>query len=215
MSLRITPEIRPGLITACFLICLFFMPEAQSASAFSFKRILGNAATIGSAYITNLYLHELGHQVVANEVGAESPKMAFFTRNNGKFFAGLATYKTIPEESRLPYALGGERMMGFTFEYALQSYHRNPTTFNKALMFFSGTDFLANTLVANYVFPDHQMCDQNIIRSETGCSKEFLLSLAVAKSLLNAYRVMHPDANFKPLITVDKNSAVLKLRFDF
>jgi hypothetical protein len=216
MSVRSMSEIRPGLIaTACFLTCLFFMSMAESAGAFDFNNTLENAAAVGAAYVTNLYLHELGHQVVANEVGADSPKIAFFTRNNGKFFAGLATYKSIPEESKLPYALGGERMEGFTFEYALECYHHNPTTFNKALMFFSATDFLANTLVANYVFPDHKMCDQNVIRSETGCSKEFLLSLALAKSLLNAYRVMNPDATFIPLISLDKYSAVLELRFEF
>jgi hypothetical protein len=115
----------------------------------------------------------------------------------------------------LPYAAGGERMAGFTFEYALQSYHHNPTTYNKALMFFSCADFVLYTLLADYVNPNDDAYDPNTIRAETGSSKGVLLGLVMAKSLLNTYRVMNPDSNFAPMIWVDKTSAALLLRFTF
>ena len=204
-------KIRPIMTAAGLIVWLFFMPFGQSACAFDFKDV----TAIGAAYTTHLFLHEVGHQAVAQEVGADSPQMSFFTRKNGKFYPGLSTYQNIPEESKLSYAIGGERMAGCTFEYALQSYHRKPTTFNKALIFFSCADFLAYTLLANYVNPDDDMYDPNIIRAETGCPKELLLALVTAKSLLNAARVMNEDARFIPMIWVDKKSAALVLRFTF
>ncbi len=106
-------------------------------------------------------------------------------------------------------------MAGYTFEYALQSYHREPTTYNKALMFFSCTDFFVYTLLANYVNPDNDMYDPNLIREETGLSKELLLSLVMAKPLMNIYRVVNRDANFTPMIWVDKKSAAFVLCFHF
>ena len=59
------------------------------------------------------------------------------------------------------------------------------------------------------------MYDPNLIREETGLSKEALLSLVMAKSLLNTYRVFNENATFTPIIWVDKNSAALLLRFRF
>ena len=46
-------------------------------------------------------------------------------------------------------------------------------------------------------------------------SKELMLSFAVTKLLLNTYKVMNEDANFVPMIEVDKNSAMLAVRFTF
>jgi len=160
-------------------------------------------------------MHELGHQLVAEEAGADSPQMHFMSRKNGKFYPGLSTYKSIPAESKLSYATAGETMAGYTFEYALHSYRQEPTTYNKALMFFSCTDFLWYTLLANYVHPENDNYDPNIIREETGLSREELLGLVVAKSLMNAYRVYNQDAKLRPFIKVDTNSAVFMLRYDF
>jgi len=190
---------------------LLFAIFTQGACAFDFE----DAAAIGGAYATHLFLHEMGHQVVAEEVGADSPKMSFFTRKGGNFYPGLSTHKSIPQESKLPYAVGGERMAGFTFEYALQSYHRKPTTYNKALMFFTCADFLLYTLLANYGNPENDMYDPNLIREETGLSKEVLLSLVMARSLLNTYRVMNRNVKFVPMIWVDKDSAALLFRIPF
>ena len=209
--MRIMDKIRPVVIARGLMVCLFFVPQAERAYAFDFE----DAAAIGAAYTTHLFMHEMGHQVVAEEAGADSPQMSFFTWKGGNFYPGLSTCKNIPQESKLSYAVGGERMAGFTFEYALQSYRREPTTYNKALMFFSCADFLAYTLLANYVNPENDMYDPNLIRQETGLSKEVLLSLVMAKSFLNAYRVMNPDARVIPMIWVDKESAALMLRIPF
>jgi len=194
-----------------FGLCVLFMLLPPGALALDSKDVV----SIGAAYTTHLFFHEMGHQVVAEEVGADSPKISFFTRKNGRFYPGLSTYKNIPRESKLPYAVGGDRMAGYTFEYALQSYHRNPSTYNKALMFFSCADFLAYTLLANYVHPENDMYDPNLIREETGLSKELLLSLVMAKSLMNTYRVFNKNANFTPIIRVDKDSAAFMIRFSF
>jgi hypothetical protein len=160
-------------------------------------------------------LHEIGHQVVAEEAGADSPKMQFFVKKDGKFYPGLSTHKGIPEESKLSHAVAGERMAGYTFEYALQSYRRKETTYNKALMFFSCTDFLWYTLLANYVNPDADTYDPNLIREETGLSKEAMLALVSAKTLMNLYRIYNEDAPFKPIIALDTNQVAFLVRYDF
>ena len=202
-------------IAACFLFGILLMPNVTHASFFNLNFDFSDLASIGSAYTTHIFLHEMGHQIVADDVGAESHRMNFFTSQNGKFYPGVSLYKSIPAESKLPYAAGGERMAGYTFEYALQSYHQNPTTFNKALMFFRNVDFLTYTLMANYIYPDNDMYDPNIIREETGIGKEILLSFAAAKMLLNTYRIFDEDVPFVPVIEVDKHSVFFMLRFDF
>jgi hypothetical protein len=198
-------------IAVGLLICLFSMDNGQWACAFGFKDV----ASIGAAYMTHLSLHELGHQLVAEEVGADSPQISFFTRRNGRFYPGLSTYKDIPEQSKLPYAVGGERMAGFTFNYALDSYRYQPTAFNKALLFFSCADFFIYTLLGNYVHPENDLYDPNLIREETGLSKGALLSIVAVKSLLNAYRFVNEDARLFPMIAVDNKSAAFLIGFQF
>jgi len=197
------------VIVPIVIVWLLFM--AKGVRAFEFEDTLA----IGAAYMTHLSLHEIGHQVVADEVGADAHQISFFTRENGRFYPGLSTCQNIPEESRLSYVVGGYRMEGHTFEYALQSYHHKPTTYNKALIFFSCADFLGYTLLANYIHPENDSYDPNSIRAETGLSKEALLSLVMAKSLLNTYRVFNEDATFTPLIAVSKTSAAFVIRFSF
>jgi len=199
------------VIVAGLLVWLFSISHVETGCAFN----LEDVAAIGAAYMTHLSLHELGHQVVAEDVSADSPRMHFFTRKNGRFYPGLSTYKNIPKESKLPYAAGGDRMAGYTFEFALQSYHTKPTTYNKALLFFTCTDFVVYTLLANYVHPENDMYDPNLIRQETGLSKGAILSLVTAKSLANTYRVMNQDARFFPMIWVDKKSAGFGIGFKF
>jgi hypothetical protein len=210
---KIMGKIRLITTTAAFLAFLFVIPNPQIASALDPM----DPVAIGLAYTTHIFFHELGHQVVADEVGLDSHQMDFFTRSNGKFYMGLSTYQdqSLPDESKLPYAVGGEWMSSFVFEYAFQSYRQEPTAFNKALMLFSGANFLGYTLMANYISPDNDMYAPNIIREETGCSKEMLLSIVAAKTLLNAYRVMNQEANFAPAIWVDKKSAGIGIHFTF
>ena len=64
--------------------------------------LLQDTAAIGAAFMTHLSLHEIGHQLVAEEAGADSPKMHFMTQKNGRFYPGLSTYKNIKKESKLP-----------------------------------------------------------------------------------------------------------------
>jgi len=82
-------------------------------------------------------------------------------------------------------------------------------------MFLSCADFFAYTLLANYVHPENEMYDPNLIREETGLSKEALLSVVMAKSFMNTYRVFNENANFTPMIAVDKTSAAFIIRFSF
>lgn len=208
-------RIRPILIAAGLILWLLFIPNAKPAGAFDLGAAFTNTLAVGAAYTTHLFLHELGHQVVADEVGADSHHMNFFTQKDGKFYPGLSTYKGMPENSRLPYAAGGERMAGYTFEYALESYRHEPSVFNKALLFFSGADFLAYTLLANYVDPDNDMYDPNLIRAETGIGKEMLLGMVAAKTLVNVYRIWDEKANFIPILWTDKKTAAFMIRFIF
>jgi hypothetical protein len=203
-------KIAIGLITLLSLITF-----GKRAFAFDLKEAVEDSVSVVLAYTTHLFLHELGHQLVADEVGAEATQMDFFKFKNGNFYPGLSTYKNMPNESKLPYAAAGERMAGFTFEYAFESYRNTPTAFNKALLFFSGADFLLYTVLGNYVFPDNKMYDPNIIREESGCSKEALLGIVLAKSLINTYRVVNKEVNFIPQLNMNRSSASLSIRINF
>ena len=203
----------PTLFPLCLVICLLLTSVCKDASAFNLNESVKGIASIAAAYSTHLFFHEMGHQVVADDVGAKNHKISFFTTKNGNFYPGLSTYQSIPEESLLPYAAGGDRMAGYTFEFALESYRHKPTAFNKALMLFSCADFLVYTVMANYLKPDHDMYDPNIIRAETGCSKEILLGMVTAKTLLNAYRIFDKDVYFAPCIWADRHSAGLMIKF--
>jgi len=215
MGVRVLAKIYATVIRGSFVVWLLFVFNTGSTWAFDLRETMKDAVSIGAAYTTHIFLHELGHQVVADDVDAKSHTMSFFTSKNGNFYPGLSSYESIPEKSKLPYALGGERMAGYTFEYALDSYRRKPSAFNKGLLFFSGADFLLYTLLANYMYDDSDMYDPNLIREETGISKGALLSIVAAKTLLNAYRVMNKNAKFSPMIWADKRSAALMLRFRF
>jgi hypothetical protein len=209
--MKTTHHIRPVVAVGGVIACLFLMRPAHSAFAFKLHDVI----SVGAAYTTHLMLHEMGHQVVAQDVGATGSKMRFLSNQSGEFYLGVSTYDSIPSEAKLPYALGGERMSGFAFDYALKLYRQQPSTYNKALLLFSGADFLAYTVLSNYVEPDAEMHDPNIVREETGCSKELLLGLVLGKTLLNAYRVANPEVHFAPEVWVDDRSAALLLRFPF
>ncbi len=197
-------------------ICILFINLFNgSANAYDLKRGLNDIGSIGAAYTTHIFFHELGHQIVADEVGAKNHSISFFTSEKGKFYPGLSTYQYIPEESKVPYAAGGERMAGVTFEYALSSYRKDPNTFNKALLFFSNFDFLIYTLMANHMEPDNKMYNPNLIRSETGCSKDTILGLAALKTLINTYRIFNEDTKIMPVLDIDRYTAYFKLRYNW
>ena len=201
----------PMIMTLALLAALLCLAYARPVQAFNLKDI----ADIGSAYMTHLVMHEMGHEVVATEVGAESNTLNFFTQKDGQFYFGLSTYDSMPEKSLLPYAVGGDRMASYTFEWGLQSYRRNPTTYNKALMFFACVDFLGYTVMGNYLHPNNEHYDPNIIRDESGCSKELLLGMVLTKTLINAYRVYDEDFPIVPVIETTRTSAAFKLQYNF
>lgn len=209
--MKLNQKIHVFVVFLMAVSVLFVILPKPKAFGFQFKDIL----SIGAAYSTHLFLHETGHQAVATRVGAKQSEMHFFSNKQGNFYPGVSTYEDIPEKSKLPYAVGGDRTAGYTFEYALESYHKKPTTYNKALMFFSCVDFFAYTLLSNYIKTEADMYDPNLIREETGCSKEVLLSLVTAKTFLNAYRIVNPDFKVAPMILVDKTSATLMVRVPF
>jgi hypothetical protein len=194
-----------------FTVMCLLISMAKKSEAFDLTDLID----IGSAYMAHLYMHEMGHHVVANEVGAEGNKIGFMVQKDGQLYPGLATYTNIPAESKLSYAVGGEKMAGITFEYALMSYREKPTTFNKALMFFSTVDFVAYTFMANYINPDDPYYDPNLIRKETGCSKELLMGIVLTKALANSYRIYNEDARLIPEIRTDHNSAAFVLNYRF
>ena len=209
--MRVTCRIFLKSMAIVFFAGLLIIAQNHNVTAFD----LGEVVAIGTAYSTHIFLHEVGHQVVADEVGADSSHMSFFTFKQGKFYPGLSTSKGIPEESVLSHAAGGESMATYTFEYALDSYRRSPTTFNKSLLFFTCVDFVLYTVMSNYITPDDETYDPTIIRDETGCSKELFLSLVLAKSMVNTYRIYNQDANIVPMILIDRNSAALVFQFSF
>ena len=209
-------KIKPNLIALVMSLCLLFITFFSGHTfAYDLKRTFEDLSSIGVAYSTHLFLHELGHQIVAEDIGAKHHSIQFFTSKDGKFYPGLSTYQDIPKDSKLPYATGGERMAGVTFEYALSAYRKEPTTFNKALLIFSNFDFLIYTLMGNYIEPHNDMYDPNLIRSEVGCSKETLLGLVALKSLINTYRIFHEDTKIIPVVDVDKHAAYFMLRFNW
>ena len=69
-------KIRYIMMIMGLFIWLFLMTNADSACGFD----LTDIGSIGAAYMTHLSLYEIGHQVVAEEVGADSPKMSFFIK---------------------------------------------------------------------------------------------------------------------------------------
>jgi hypothetical protein len=57
--------LRSTMMGTGFALCVLFMPTPTGALAFDFKDV----TSIGAAYTTHLFFHEMGHQVVAEEVG--------------------------------------------------------------------------------------------------------------------------------------------------
>lgn len=201
---------RKILFCGLFLLIVGILP-VRPAWGFSFYDLV----EISSAYLTHLSIHELGHQLVADEVGVTNHKITFFTEKKGDFYLGLSTYDSIPRESRLPYAMGGERLNAASFEYNLAAYQYDQSTFTKAMLFFDTVSFLSYTLLANYVNDDNRGYDPTLIRTEIGMSKEMLLSFVLTKTALNTWRIFNPETRWAPLLESDHDSVRFQLRYRF
>lgn len=191
------------ILAIAILVVLNFL-SVQPAAAFDVTP--GNLFQTGTAFITNLTAHEYGHALVGSSVGAEGISVSFFAKEKNNLFLGYTSMKKIDEKAYPTFALGGEIGANVSFEYALQSYRKSPTTYNKALLFFSGTDFLWYSLYTFYLNEDNPDADPNILRNETGASKDMILTIAAAQSLLNGYRVISGVDKIIPYFTFDRTS---------
>ena len=176
---------------------------------------LSEVFIIGTAFLTNLFAHEFGHEVVAQHVGATGTELNFFKTMNGQFFLGTSVVDNIADESVLPYTMGGEFFADLTFEHALQDYRKSPNLYNKALLLSSGLDFAWYCLYAFYVGNESPSFDPITISEETGISRDMLFSVVIAKTMINAYRVYSGNDTVIPYFTVDNNSAMLNIAFPF
>lgn len=196
-------------------------PSKSSVLDLEFSSILSEAAhggvlQVGAAFLTNFALHELGHVVVGDYVGVKGTEFGFLKKHEGQFFLGHTTYEQIDANSKLSYSMGGEVAVDLTFEHALQSYRKNPTTYNKSLLFFSATDFLWYSAYAFYLSGGgNSHFDPVSISEQTGISKDMIFAIALAKTMANAYRVYSGQDRVVPYFTVDKNSAILNIGIAF
>lgn len=195
-------------------------PHKSSALDLEFSSILseaaqGGVAQVGMAFITNLALHELGHKVVGDYVGATGTSLNFLKKLDNKFFLGHSSYEQIDEKSILPFSMAGEVATDMVFEHALKAYRKSPNIYNKSLLFFSGTDFLWYSSYAFYLSKGHPHFDPISISKETGISRDMLFSVALAKTIVNAYRVYSGQDKIIPYFTIDKYSAFLNIGIPF
>ena len=163
---------------------------------------------IPMAFLTNLAIHESGHFIVAESLGAQDNTLCFFCSKEGSPFLGLSTVRSIDERSRVPYILGGEIATSLSFDVTLHRYRVSPTPYNRALLFFNGTEFLWYSVYAFYFegAKDSRL-DPVALSHETGLNPEVILVIAVTQTALNAYRVYSGQDWLIPYFTFDERSA--------
>lgn len=176
---------------------------------------INDIVQIGAAFLTNLAIHEFGHEVVANYVGAQGSRLNFFEKSGGDFFLGTSHVDKIDKRSNLSYTMGGEFFADLAFEHALKDYRTNPSTYNKSLLVTSGADFLWYCFYAYYISGDNPAYDPITISKETGMSRETLFSVALAKTIINAYRIYSGNDVLVPYFKVDKYSTSLNFLIPF
>lgn len=226
MSINPSPSqsrflLRPAERSTRFLKHRFQLkPYTSAAFDFEFSSVFKGATSggftdVGAALATQVVLHELGHDIVADRVGATGSRLNFLTSKNGQFFMASSTVQSIEDRSRLPYNMGGEWAADLTFEYALESYRSNPSIYNKSLMFFSGTDMLWYSLYAFYLSDKHEELDPIAVTKYNNISQEAVLSVALAKTVINAYRIYSGNDKIIPHFTVERESVTLNFKVAF
>lgn len=170
----------------------------------------------GTAYMTHIVAHETGHNAMAHMAGAEDVRMGFFQQQSGNFFVGVSSVGEIEKKSLLPFRAAGLVASSHTFDLALLSYRAQPTTYNKALLFFSGTDFLWYSVWSFYINEsDDPSYDPVGISQGTGLSSEAILSVALVQTALNAFRLYSGDDTYIPYVAVDEERMNMGLRIRF
>ena len=189
-------------VTASIIVLIILLISSPKVSAADLKDI----PLIGLAFLTNLGIHETGHYVIANQAGADGNTLKFFTKDKNSFFLGLSTVTKIDSKAKPGYHLAGEVASNYTFELALRKYRENNTTYNRALMFFSMTDFLWYTTYAFYVAPyQNGKFDPIGISNTTGIDREKIFLVALAHTSLNALRVYSGEDRVIPYYMLDRH----------
>ncbi len=200
-----------NLLKIIILSILLLISSASYTSAFDdFDDVVGvvkDAAAIGTAFLTGLFTHEMGHYFIAESIGVTKNDIYFFSKRDDNLYLGLNMVEGIDERSRLSHAMGGELFANLTFEAALQSYRKKPTTYNKALLFFSGTDFLRYAAFSYYLAakPVPTEYDPIYIRNASGVSTETIMFTALTQVGINAYRVISGNDTLVPYISFQKD----------
>lgn len=170
----------------------------------------------GSAYLTHIVAHETGHNAMANMAGGRDVQMNFFQQKNGSFFAGVTSVGEIDRESVLPFRAAGLVASNYTFDLALSSYRAQPSTYNKSLLFFSGTDFLWYSVWSFYIKGSRDPgYDPVGISQETGLSSEIIVSAALVQTALNAFRIYSGHDSYIPYISVENERMNIGVRVRF
>ncbi len=170
---------------------------------------------VGTAFATNLTIHEYGHAIIGSSVGARGISVSFLSKRKNNLFLGYTSTTRIDDSAYPSFALGGEIGANVSFEYALNRFRKEPTAYNKALLFFSGTDFLWYSVYSFYFNEDNPDADPNILHRETGISRDAILAAAVTQSLLNGYRVYSGSDTVIPYMTFDRDSVGFHIKVSF
>jgi hypothetical protein len=195
-----------------FIILGLFLLTPARALAAGPSALGGDLVQVTAAFFTSLAVHESGHALIADQMGAEGVSIQFFIHENNNFALGLTKVKSLDRRSKLPFAMGGEIANSLNFEYALKLYRRQPTVYNRSLMLFSGTDFLWYTVYSFYLSNGSSHSDPLFIQQETGLSREAILGVALTQSLLNFYRVASGTDTIVPYFTYDRYSVNFMVR---
>src|SRR4030065_799958 len=215
MGLFISPLRQKGgkMKTLLSIIIMIALMAAYPVNAY--ESGIKDIIHVGTAFATNLTVHEYGHAIVGSSVGAEGISVSFLSKRKNNLFLGYTSTSKIDDNAYPSFALGGEIGVNMSFEYALHRFRKEPTTYNKALMFFSGTDFLWYSVYAYYFNEDNQDSDPNILHRETGISKDAILAAAVTQSVLNSYRVFSGRDTVTPYMTFNKDSIGFHVKVSF
>jgi len=69
-------------INTILSLCFTFLFNIN-AQAYETSQAMKDLSSLGLAYSTHIFVHELGHQVVADDMGAEDHNISFLTKRNG------------------------------------------------------------------------------------------------------------------------------------
>lgn len=204
-------HLRQVILTAAFFVWLVAVLSTPPAI---YALDLGDIFLVGTAFVSHVAVHESGHYIMAHMAGAEDVQLNFFTVKGGNLYLGLSTARGLDPASSLSYKAAGEAAGSYLFDAALESYRTYPTTYNRSLLFFSGTDFFWYTLYAFYLTGNQNPSYDPVgISRETGLSAEAILSIATIQTTLNAYRIYSGNDDVMPYIDLDKRWVEFGIRF--